>query len=133
MVDLALMAKLVDALPGTTRLVLIGDRDQLASVEAGSVLGDICGHARRPEFSPEFGGWIRRATGQAVPTGRVVRPLQDCIVELQTRHRFAAGSAIGELSSTVNRGDAAGALEILSRADEDGIAWMEPPPASNGI
>jgi len=43
MVDLALMAKLFDALPDSARVVLLGDRHQLASVEAGSVLGDICG------------------------------------------------------------------------------------------
>jgi exodeoxyribonuclease V alpha subunit len=42
MVDLALMAKLVDAVPPTSRLILLGDKDQLTSVEAGSVLGDIC-------------------------------------------------------------------------------------------
>ncbi|MFT4628136.1 MAG: exodeoxyribonuclease V alpha subunit, partial [Myxococcota bacterium] len=43
MVDLALMAKLFDAVPATARVVLLGDRHQLASVEAGSVLGDVCG------------------------------------------------------------------------------------------
>ncbi len=43
MVDLALMAKLVDAMPPEARLILVGDRHQLASVEAGSVLGDLCG------------------------------------------------------------------------------------------
>ena len=45
MVDLALMAKLVAAVPPEARLILLGDRDQLASVEAGSVLADICAAA----------------------------------------------------------------------------------------
>ncbi|WP_116302991.1 AAA family ATPase [Alkalilimnicola ehrlichii] len=48
MVDLALMAKLVSALPQGARLILLGDKDQLASVGAGSVLGDIC--AAEPGF-----------------------------------------------------------------------------------
>ncbi len=43
MVDMALMSKLVQAIPLQARLILLGDKDQLASVEAGAVLGDICG------------------------------------------------------------------------------------------
>jgi exodeoxyribonuclease V alpha subunit len=133
MVDLALMAKLVDALPEEARLVLIGDRDQLASVEAGSVLSDICGGSRRTGFSPGFGGLIRQVTGQAIPLGEEGSPLHDCIVELQTSHRFAAGSAIGELSRAVNQGDARRAVEILSKPGEGSVAWLEPPAESAGI
>ena len=133
MVDLALMAKLVDALPESARLVLIGDRDQLASVEAGSVLSDICGHSRRPGFSPEFGGRIRQLTGQAVPPAAERLPLLDCIVELQTSYRFAAGSAIGELSRAVNRGDVQRAVEILSQAREGSVDWLEPRAGSSGM
>ena len=127
MVDLALMAKLMEALPESARLVLIGDRDQLASVEAGSVLGDICGRAR-PVFSPEFGGLIRRVTGQPVPLSVEDHPLQDSIVELNVSHRFPAGSAIETLSRAVNRGDAAGALDLLSQAGGESVSWQETPP-----
>jgi exodeoxyribonuclease V alpha subunit len=127
MVDLALMAKLVDALPVSARLVLIGDRDQLASVEAGSVLGDICGHGR-PGFSPEFGDLVRRVTGQPVPLADSVRPLKDSIVELQVSHRFPAGSAIGRLSRAVNRGDAAAVLAILTPSVDGSVTWQEPRP-----
>ncbi len=133
MVDLALMAKLVDALPGAARLVLIGDRDQLASVEAGSVLGDICGRLRRPGFSPEFGEVLRRVTGQTVPPATGGRPLQDCIVELQASYRFAAGSAIGEISRAVNRGDGPGMVEILSRTGKGTVAWLEPQAGAEGM
>ncbi|MGE5256620.1 MAG: exodeoxyribonuclease V subunit alpha [Hyphomicrobiales bacterium] len=132
MVDLALMAKLADALPEEARLVLIGDRDQLASVEAGSVLSDICGRSRRPGFSLEFGSLIRQLTGQAVPIEAGHEPLQDCIVELQTSYRFAAGSAIGELSRAVNRGDVQRAVEVLSEPGKDSVDWLEPPPGSAG-
>jgi exodeoxyribonuclease V alpha subunit len=133
MVDLALMAKLVEALPEEARLVLIGDRDQLASVEAGSVLGDICGRSRRPGFSLEFGNVIRQVTGQDVPLGAESRPLHDCIVELQTSHRFAAGSDIGELSRAVNQGDARRAVEILCRPGDGSVGWLELPADSGGI
>lgn len=45
MIDLTLMSNLLEALPDHARLILLGDRDQLSSVEAGSVLGDICAAA----------------------------------------------------------------------------------------
>ncbi len=133
MVDLALMAKLMDALPRSARLVLIGDRDQLASVEAGSVLGDICGRTRRPGFSPDLGDLIRRVTMQDVPLAAESRPLQESIVALQTSHRFAVGSAIEALSRAVNQGDAPGALGILARTGDGSVSWQEPQPGPDGM
>jgi exodeoxyribonuclease V alpha subunit len=127
MVDLALMAKLVDALPKEARLILVGDKDQLASVEAGSVLGDICGRGRMPVFSRPMALRIRDLTGQAVPAGEGVGELADCIVELQTGRRFAAGGAIAELSRAVNRGDSEHVIELLSRPGTESIRWLEAP------
>jgi exodeoxyribonuclease V alpha subunit len=131
MVDMALMAKLLEAVPSAARLVLVGDKDQLASVEAGSVLGDICDRDRMHGFSAEFCETIQQATGQRLdaqsgsPSG-----LQDCMVELRNSFRFSAGSAIGELSRAVNRGDAGRALEILDTPGEDSIAWLDPDAGS---
>ena len=65
------------------RLILLGDRDQLASVEAGAVLGDICGPA--PGFSPTFAGQLEALTGAEVPAAvgrpppRLPRGSQKCI------------------------------------------------------
>ncbi|MGB1311008.1 MAG: exodeoxyribonuclease V subunit alpha, partial [Leucothrix sp.] len=42
MIDLALMSKLLDALPAKAKIILLGDKDQLASVESGAVLNDLC-------------------------------------------------------------------------------------------
>jgi exodeoxyribonuclease V alpha subunit len=109
MVDLALMAKLVDALPPEARLILVGDRHQLASVEAGSVLGDLCGG------DPD---------GRATPGGR--QPIESCIVELERSYRFAPGSAIGELSRAVNAGDARAALDLLAGDRSGTVEWIDP-------
>ena len=54
MVDLALMSKLVAAVPAEARLVLLGDKNQLASVEAGAILGDVCRTDARPATPPSF-------------------------------------------------------------------------------
>jgi len=95
MIDLALMAKLFSAVPPTARLILLGDRDQLASVEAGRVLGDICAAAKSP-----LG---------AAPDA----PLPIAMVELRENFRFAAESGIRRLSELVNAGDADGAIHLL--------------------
>jgi len=90
MVPLPLMAKLFDALPGWTRVILLGDRDQLASVDPGSVLADIADAAT--------------AAGS---------PLSRSLVVLRKNYRFGDGSAIHRLSEAVRAGDAAVALEIV--------------------
>lgn len=124
MVDLALMAKLVDALPAHARLVLLGDKDQLASVEAGAVLGDVCGPV--PGFSDAFRPRIEAVTGEALPAGVPAdAPLRDSVVVLRHSHRFPDASGIGRLAAAVNRGDAAGALALL-RAPGADLAWREP-------
>jgi exodeoxyribonuclease V alpha subunit len=129
MVDIALMAKLLEAVPSAARLVLVGDKDQLASVEAGSVLGDICDRGRMHGhgFSAGFRETLQQATGERMDaqSGRG-SGLQDCMVELRTSFRFSAGSAIGELSRAVNRGEAGRALAILDTSREGSIVWLDP-------
>ena len=131
MVDMALMAKLLEAVPSAARLVLVGDKDQLASVEAGSVLGDICDRDRMHGFSAELCETLQQATGERLDARSGSPPgLQDCMVELRNSFRFSAGSAIGELSRAVNRGDAARALAILDTPGEGSIAWLDPDAGS---
>lgn len=135
MVDLAMMAKLFAALPEQSRTILLGDRDQLASVEAGAVLGDICGPSetdRQISFSVavtvrsqaedsianESDASARSSASQGRDLTVAATPkrrggLADCIVQLEKNYRFAPGSGILELSRAVNRGDADGALKVL--------------------
>jgi len=69
MVALPLMAKLVDALLPRARLILLGDRDQLSSVEAGAVLGDICDTGNAHRFSPDFCRYVREVTEDSLEPG----------------------------------------------------------------
>ena len=89
MVDLPLMNRLLAALPAACRLILLGDTDQLASVEPGSVFSDLC------------------AAGSG-------SPLAPCIVRLTRSHRFAVDQGIGLLAAAVVRGDAEAALATLN-------------------
>jgi exodeoxyribonuclease V alpha subunit len=116
MVDLALMAKLVRAVRPDARLILLGDKDQLASVEAGAILGDLYA-AGSPEFSERFAGEVQRLTGETLPVSSSAKtsPLADGMVELLHTHRFAGDGGIAELARAVNAGSSARALEVLAR------------------
>ena len=67
MVHLEMMSALLEALPAGARLVLLGDKDQLASVEAGAVLGDLCRQAERGGYDEETAAYAERLTGQRLP------------------------------------------------------------------
>ena len=128
MVDLALMAKLLAAVPENSRLILIGDKDQLASVEAGSVLGDICDRNVMHGFSAPFINRIKDLTGEdlehRIQTTGTRSELQDAIVVLQKSYRFAAGSGIGALSRAVNRADPEAAFQMLADENDKSITWQ---------
>ena len=96
MVSLTMMARLLEALRPTTRLVLVGDPDQLASVEAGAVLGDLA----------DAGSRVAVAT-------------------LATNRRFPATSGIALLAAAVQDGRADDALEVLRSADTPEVELVE--------
>ncbi len=124
MVDLALMAKLVDAVKDDARLVLIGDKDQLASVEAGSILADMHAGSSRG-VSRACAASVERLTGTKLSESKAEPSLADGMIELRHSHRFREGGGIFELARAVNAGDAAGALAVLR---ESPYVTLEPLP-----
>ena len=113
MVDLALMAKLFDALASHTRVILVGDKDQLASVEAGAVLGDLChGLALKP---PEA-------------------PLARCLVQLRTNHRFQSGQRLEALRRAIYAGEASGVADAMrAQIPDDSSLVQIATPSSEQI
>ncbi|USD33127.1 MULTISPECIES: exodeoxyribonuclease V subunit alpha [Vibrio] len=105
MVDLPMMYKLVDALPKHARLVLLGDKDQLASVEAGAVLGDICAFHQQG-YSASQANMIAQLTGYQTlaHTANTAVSIADSLCMLQKSYRFDARSGIGQLAKAVNSG-----------------------------
>jgi exodeoxyribonuclease V alpha subunit len=120
MIDLEMMAALLEALPDEARLVLLGDKNQLASVEAGAVLGELCAHAGGRGYRPETVDWVRRATGYDLqPFAGSGSRLDQQIVVLRQSHRFGGRSGIGTLARAVNAGDAARVREVWARGFDD--------------
>ncbi len=117
MVDLAMMHSLVQALPENAALILVGDKDQLASVDAGSLLGDICDRNNMHEFSDSFSAKINYAIGDkcfaSKNQSRCGSALSDSIITLKKNYRFAAAGGALELASAVNNGRADKALELI--------------------
>lgn len=107
MVDQPLMSRLLEALRPDARVILLGDRDQLASVEAGAVLSDIC-------------------AGDSLDVVTGGRP---AIVHLTKNYRFAGESGIGRLSRLINAGDGDGALTLLKSGLCSDVCWRRLPSA----
>ena len=130
MVDLERMAAVLDALPVGARLILLGDKDQLASVEAGAVLGELCRRAEQGHYLPATVAWLDEVCGEAPgPPWRDEggRPLDQAVVQLRVSHRFSDDSGIGQLARAVNAGDAGLSRSILAEPRED-LAVVRLPP-----
>ncbi len=102
MADLQLMVRLVTALPTQCRLILLGDANQLSSVEPGSVFSDLCRAGERG-------------------------PLSACVTTLRKNYRFRADSGIGRLARAVVAGNVREAVALLedAREDETGLLALE--------
>lgn len=122
MIHLEMMAALLQALPPTARLILLGDKDQLASVEAGAVLGDLCRDAQRGNYAPDTATYVERVTGQSLPAQYLAParalPLAQHTVMLRESRRF--GGPIGLLAQAVNAGDAPSAMALLRTQTQAG-------------
>lgn len=115
MMSLTMMARLLEALRPSTRLVLVGDPDQLASIEAGAVLGDLVDRTMLGRHTPEFAAVLRAVLpgmpeDQPTLHGSLVR---DGVSALRTNWRFPADSGIALLAASIQEGRGQDALEVL--------------------
>ncbi|HEY6532350.1 MAG TPA: exodeoxyribonuclease V subunit alpha, partial [Acidimicrobiales bacterium] len=117
MVSLPLMAHLLDAVRADARVVLVGDPGQLASVEAGSVLGDIAGPAVEAVLE-----------GEPAPPGEVT----NCVAVLTRSYRFPAGSTVGRFAAAVRAGDADTAVEVLRHSGGPDLSAGQGPAPVGG-
>ena len=120
MIDLTMMSRLIDALPPHARVIFLGDRDQLASVEAGAVLGDICHYASVGYTTPRAKelAQLTNAPIEGEPS-LVTGALRDSLCLLQKSYRFGSDSGIGQLAAAVNRGDRQAIKAVFSGSFSD--------------
>jgi len=130
MVDLALMSKLVTALPADARLILVGDKDQLASVEAGSVLGDICDCSGPSTAGGSEDRLDEKSNAESLILDQIIEKepsaaLSDAIVVLRRNYRFGSESGLGALSKAVRSGESQKALDLLGDPRDRSLQWVD--------
>ena len=126
MVHLEMMASVLDALPDNAILILLGDKDQLASVEAGAVLGDLCHDAQAGGYTAQTIAYAQAASGEVIPASFAgdAGALAQQTVMLRHSHRF--GGPIGELAQAVNAGRPELAKACFAGDREGRVAWRVP-------
>jgi exodeoxyribonuclease V alpha subunit len=147
MVDLPMMHKLLSALPEHARLILLGDQDQLASVEAGAVLADICaglkqeleqgqGQALESQQGENQHPWqMRYSQEQAALLGALTQArlndfisqapqIGDSLCMLTHSHRFKGDAGIGQLASAVNHADIRAIRQVWQQKHTE-LTWFE--------
>jgi exodeoxyribonuclease V alpha subunit len=127
MIDLDMMAALLRALPESTRLVLVGDKDQLASVEAGSVMGDLCHALDQRGYNPATVDWIQATTGETVTNdqAKTIDPLAQQTVMLRDSKRFRIHSGIGQMALAINGGDIRKVKAVLTGTGRGDLHWRK--------
>lgn len=112
MIDLPMMASVISALPKKCRLILLGDKEQLSSVEAGAVFGDLCEQLNHGYSKPHV-EMIKQLTGYNLTISRPSLAVADSICLLQKSYRFSSQSGIGSLANLVKAGNSNQAIKLL--------------------
>lgn len=128
MVDIALMWRLFDAVRPEAQIILLGDHDQLASVEAGGVLSDLCGDVDQRACPPARSARLQQRTGLDVPAPSADSDALAASVQiLRHSHRFEAGSVLGQLAGDIRSGNADAVIDRLrtaATASDDSVVWI---------
>lgn len=120
MIDVALFAKLSEAISPESKLILLGDKNQLASVEAGSLFGDLCSLPEKlNQFGKDFLERIAPLYHSGLAPALQPIPIANHIVELQKSYRFDDTKGIGKLSRIVINEDTAGLNAFLQERDNN--------------
>ena len=127
MLDLALATRLLEAVPDSARIILLGDKDQLSAVESGAVFAELSADPSLSDAARrELAALCGLAPEQIVPAAPL-RPgaLHDSVVWFSRNFRFAADSGIGRLAADTLAGRAESALAWLRQGQEPGVVWLD--------
>jgi exodeoxyribonuclease V alpha subunit len=127
MLDLALAVQLFEAVPDEARIVLLGDKDQLAAVESGAVFADL---SADPTLSDDARRDLGALCGVApasivAPAPLALSALQDAVVWFRENYRFAPDSGIGRLAADIRAGAADRIVDWLAATGDPSIVWQQ--------
>lgn len=127
MLDLALATRLFEAVPNSARIILLGDKDQLAAVESGAVFSEL---SADPSLSDERREQLADLCAMPLeairmPAANASGGLRDCVIWLTRNFRFASDSGIGQLAFEINSSDATAAIARLRGNTDASLSWIE--------
>ncbi|WP_373819958.1 exodeoxyribonuclease V subunit alpha [Glaesserella sp.] len=121
MIDLFVMDKLLNALKPSTRLILLGDKDQLASVEAGNMMGEL-GELIHFGYSPQHSAYLTETTGYPIQSANTQVPaICDSLCHLRHSYRFGENSGIGRLAAEINAQQAVRSWQTFANPQFDDL------------
>lgn len=129
MIDLSMMEKIVQALKPTARFILLGDKDQLASVEAGAIMGEL-GSFLQYGYSQAHCDYLNAVTDYDIPAGEPLA-IGDCLSHLKHSYRFGEKAWIGDLATAVNAQKISLSWQIFEQYQESGKLEHIAYPQSN--
>jgi exodeoxyribonuclease V alpha subunit len=137
MISQSLMTKLMEAIPASAGIIMLGDKEQLASVEEGAVLADFCDASEINHFSPEFCSKFKSITGCRFSDLQYTKNkpiLSDCVVELQKSQRFDDKKGIGQLKKAIGDVEIIGVDAVWDKALKKSNEFsMKSLPEKNNI
>jgi exodeoxyribonuclease V alpha subunit len=120
MIDLAMMSLVLRCLPESAHVILLGDQNQLASVEPGAVFASLCQGSR---YSPRVSQQLSKMTGYPFSAQQPTSQLSDTVGHLQHSYRFANTTGIGALAQGVQQGSVSAVLQTLQT--QTTITWLQ--------
>ena len=130
MIDLFLMEKLMNALKPSTRLIMLGDKDQLASVEAGAIMAEL-GEFITQGYSQEHTDYLREVTGYSLTAQKGGLAIGDSLCYLRKSFRFNEDSGIGLLAREVNAQQAGKSWATIANTQSEDLEYVAYPPVSD--
>lgn len=118
MVDLFLMAKLLQALKPSCKLILLGDKDQLSSVEAGAILAEL-GTFRQYSISSKLADYLQQTTGENLEHHADENLIRDCLCNLEGSRRFGKHPYIGKLAQLINQQKIAESWQLFHQYQQE--------------
>ena len=127
MLDLALATRLLEAVPDSARIILLGDKDQLSAVESGAVFAELSADPGLSDAGrAALAAWCGLTPAQLQPPAAAQdSPLKDAVVWFTQNFRFAKDSGIGRLAADIQAGRAAAAIGLLQRGEDTSLAWLD--------
>jgi exodeoxyribonuclease V alpha subunit len=136
MADAVLFSRLLESIESSATVILLGDSNQLSSVESGSVMGDLCGKGGHDSlYSKDYAESVLKYLRIKIPEKSVAageKGLHGVVTHLTKSHRFSSESGIGRLSFLINEGRGEDAFAYLTSAQKDNLYFSRIPEIRPG-